>query len=384
MSGKIYLRQPDGALRGMTEAGFDSEEVLQQLIAEYPDLLPGDQIDAASPRKWLLVDRELGVPGEPGGSDRWSLDHLFLDQEGIPTLVEVKRSTDTRLRREVIGQMLDYAANAVAYWPLEDLRLAFENGAAGRGEDPTALIRRHFDAGDGDDPVGAFWEKVKLNLQAHRVRLILVADVIPPELHRVIEFLNEQMDPAEVLGVEIRQFKGEGLQSLVPRVVGQTATAVQQRRSARRPSRSWDESSFLSSLENRAGTIAVEIAQQLQSWATRKGTEVRWRGGAIDGSMVPVLKLPGGPGVTTFTLWDNGSVQMGFEYLKGRPFFSEEANRREFLERLRQVQGLDLPPESHNRRPSFPVSMLAHSERLERFKAVIEWAWDQMRSAAER
>ena len=29
----------------------------------------------------------------------------------FPTLVEVKRSSDTRIRREVVGQMLDYAAN---------------------------------------------------------------------------------------------------------------------------------------------------------------------------------------------------------------------------------------------------------------------------------
>jgi hypothetical protein len=33
------------------------------------------------------------------------------DQNAVPTLVEVKRSSDTRIRREVVGQMLDYAAN---------------------------------------------------------------------------------------------------------------------------------------------------------------------------------------------------------------------------------------------------------------------------------
>ena len=42
-----------------------------------------------------------------------------------PTLVEVKRSSDTRERREVVGQMLDYAANAVVYWPIETIRARF-------------------------------------------------------------------------------------------------------------------------------------------------------------------------------------------------------------------------------------------------------------------
>ena len=53
------------------------------------------------------------------GVERWSVDHLLLDQDAIPTLVEVKRSSDSRIRREVVGQMLDYAANAVTYWNID-------------------------------------------------------------------------------------------------------------------------------------------------------------------------------------------------------------------------------------------------------------------------
>ena len=45
-------------------------------------------MNAAEPRRWLLVAREAGLPGEEGGGDRWSVDHLFLDQDAIPTVVE--------------------------------------------------------------------------------------------------------------------------------------------------------------------------------------------------------------------------------------------------------------------------------------------------------
>ena len=84
-------------------------------------MLSGYQINPGAPRRWLLVKREAGLPSEIEGINRWSVDHLFLDQEGIPTLVEVKRSSDSRIRREVVGQMLDYAANAVVYWPIEQI-----------------------------------------------------------------------------------------------------------------------------------------------------------------------------------------------------------------------------------------------------------------------
>lgn len=49
----------------------------------------------------------------------------FLDQRAIPTIIEVKRSTNTEIRRKIVGQMLDYAANAVVYWPVEYMRQRF-------------------------------------------------------------------------------------------------------------------------------------------------------------------------------------------------------------------------------------------------------------------
>lgn len=63
-------------------------------------------MEGDTPQRLLLVSREVGLPSDVGGVNRWSVDHLFLDQDAIPTLVEVKRSSDTRIRREVVGQML--------------------------------------------------------------------------------------------------------------------------------------------------------------------------------------------------------------------------------------------------------------------------------------
>jgi hypothetical protein len=64
------------------------------------------------------------------------VDHLFVDQDGSPTLVELKRRQDTRIRREVVGQTLDYAAYGIAYGPLDALQKAFAASCASRGADP--------------------------------------------------------------------------------------------------------------------------------------------------------------------------------------------------------------------------------------------------------
>ncbi len=126
MSGGIYLIQGDEKLVKMEEQPYDSEDLLQGLLADYPNLLAGDRTDDTEPHRFLLVSREMSLSSEEDSSGRWSVDHLFLDQDAIPTIVEVKRSSNTQIRREVVGQMLDYAANAVVYWPVEFLRTQFE------------------------------------------------------------------------------------------------------------------------------------------------------------------------------------------------------------------------------------------------------------------
>lgn len=205
----------------MKASFYESEDLLQGLQERYPDLLEGEQMNEGEPRRWLLVSREFAIPDDDGSAGRWSLDHLFVDQEGVPTLVEVKRSSDTRIRREVVGQMLDYAANAVRYWPLGRIQAQFEATCEVRKENGADLLGAFLGHDpDTEEPVDVFWLRVKTNLQAGRIRMVFVADLIPPELKRIVEFLNEQMDPAEVLAVDVKQYTGDRLWTLVPHMVG--------------------------------------------------------------------------------------------------------------------------------------------------------------------
>jgi hypothetical protein len=147
----IYLIQDSGSLIELAEQPYEAEDLLQRMLADYPKLLGGDQVDPSATERWLLVTREAAVPSEEGGPGRWALDHLFLDQSGVPTLVEVKRSSDTRIRREVVGQTLDYAASAVVYWPAEAIRAQFEANCNATGRDPGAELMAFLGAeGDSD------------------------------------------------------------------------------------------------------------------------------------------------------------------------------------------------------------------------------------------
>jgi hypothetical protein len=359
----------------MKEKGFESEDKLQVLLARYPHLLSGDRRENA-PQRWLLVTREMGVPAEEGGGDHWSLDHLFLDQEAIPTLVEVKRSNDTRIRREVVGQMLDYAANAVVYWPVEAIRGRFEHTCQKDKTDPEKELSTFLGP---DVDVEKFWQRVKTNLQAGRIRMVFVADVIPQELRRIVEFLNGQLDPAEVLAVEIRQFvdpgSEEGPSTLVATVIGQTAEAER-----KKPvSRQWDEKNFFRDLSDRRGEQETEVAQAIYEWALKNSLRITWGTGGKDGSMIPVLDH-GGRAYWWIAMYSYGRIEVLFQFMKERLPFSDEKKRRELLGQLNQLPGVKITDDRINGRPSIPLELLSKEPVLRRFLDVLDWCIAQSKA----
>lgn len=225
-SDEIFLLGADQSLQKMPSVEYDSEDLLQSLIESYPELIVGEQIDPDDPPRWFVVAREAGIPDAEESGSRWAVDHLLLDQSGKPTFVEVKRSTDTRIRREVVGQMLDYAANAVVYWPVDRVRqLATEQYSGSNALDQFLTEFLDAEVEDAQESIESYWEQVERQLRSGDVRLLFVADLIPRELRRIIEYLNEKMATVEVLGVEIKQYTGEQFTALVPRVIGQTETA---------------------------------------------------------------------------------------------------------------------------------------------------------------
>jgi len=66
MNAGIFLIQSDGQLVEMTQQPYEAEELLQQLLADYPNLLAGDQINSEAPRRWLFISRKVGVPTSVG------------------------------------------------------------------------------------------------------------------------------------------------------------------------------------------------------------------------------------------------------------------------------------------------------------------------------
>lgn len=378
----LFVLKEDGSLIGLEEAAYEAESMLQALLARYPELMPGDQIDSETPRRWLLITRELGVPDDVDAANRWSLDHLFVDQDGVPTLVEVKRQADTRIRREVVGQMLDYAANAVVHWPIEAIRAAFERRCERDGKDAAHELQGFLGP---EGQAEAFWSNVKTNLHAGKIRLLFVSDVIPAELRRIVEFLNEQMDPAEVLAIEVRQFTGQGLKTLVPKVFGQTAQADRKKATGgRREARRWDEPSFFEKLAQRRNDEESRVARTLFDWAQRGVSHIEYGTGPTMASFHAVHYVDEGAWFRPFGVYasETGAsveVPLGGSTMRLPPF-DRDAVKLDLVRRVNSIEGIKIA-EDLSRRPGIPLAVLAKGDRLMQFLRVMDWAVQQVKEA---
>jgi hypothetical protein len=348
----IYLRRGHTYI-AMGETPYDAEDVLQQLIERHPEMLAGDEAGHGS---LILVRREAGVRDEEDAGARWSLDHLYLDANGISTLVEVKRSSDTRARREVVAQMLDYAANARTSFDAEQMADWLEESAQKRGSTAAETLLNAF----GVDDVDGFWQTVDTNLKAERFRLVFVSDSIGAELCRIIEFLNSQMSRTEVLAIEVKQYTdAEGAhQIIVPRVVGDTPEARAVKRATPRPA-PLDRETLVAGIREQS-ELAADAAEAVLDWADREPR--------LDVRYTPTSGGIWTAGKTFLRVVLSGEIQVELKMLRdhGQPWDDERIEQ--LVQDLADI-GAQLGP--GRSWPKAPLEPLADESRRQQFLALM-------------
>jgi hypothetical protein len=358
--GMIYMVGADGALTRMTPSAPASEAYMQALIARHPELITDGDGDL------LLIQRELPIPDSEDSGGRWSLDHLFVTRDAVPVLVELKRAADPRARREVVAQMLDYAANSTSYWKAGRVAEAFASTAAEAGSDPDALLASFL----GDRDPAAFWNNVDSNFSSGQIKLVFVADTISRELARIVEFLNDQMR-ADVRAVELRWFAGEGgVTTLSPRIIGET----ERTNAAKAASRS------LPSL-SRDGWIATHITplgSELANVADAFVTMIEEEGGvagvaSTQGSIYAQFKDDEGRAFYPFYLSraSKGRIYLNLYLLLHRPAYRSEDARAALYDRLTEVVG-PLSTRTLNGSPGFAIARLVDPDVFGGFRALLQ------------
>jgi hypothetical protein len=244
--------------------GTTLEDAFQKLLERYPEIVPGKQIRPGSddPPRFVLLRREAPISS-------WSLDHLLVDQFGVLTLVECKLLENPESRREVIGQIIEYAANASAAWGGGQLRDFAHNYWSSVGKDFEDVWQTSLAL---DIEIEEFWTKVEDNLEQGRIRLIIAGDEIRPEVRRMIEYLNYEMDNVEVLGLELKCYGSDDEQLvLVPNIIGQSVASIDRRESASRY-RKWTPKDLREAFEEMDDRDIADAYLAVLDWAEQSKT----------------------------------------------------------------------------------------------------------------
>ncbi|MDA1048422.1 MAG: hypothetical protein O3A82_16045 [Verrucomicrobia bacterium] len=166
--------------RNYVRAGGDDprdENWLQELVYENPSLLPVDEIESAFLDLHPLC-REL--PTKVG-----SLDVLYVNESGLLTLVECKLWKNPEARREVVGQILDYAQE-LSRWDYEDL-----DEAVKKCEGLGVIEKLKRSIGDAELNEVSFIDSVTKNLKRGRFLLLILGEGIREGVENISEFLQK-------------------------------------------------------------------------------------------------------------------------------------------------------------------------------------------------
>lgn len=158
------------------------EEWLQKLLEQSPQLLSVSEIDSIySPL--VCIGRE--VPTVAG-----YIDNLYISPSGYLTLVETKLWRNPEARREVVGQILDYAKD-LCRWSYSDLDNWVKTYFSQKQIQSANLFQHLVSLGLlSEQDEARFIDTTEKNMQNARFLLMIVGDGIREGVVQMTEFLN--------------------------------------------------------------------------------------------------------------------------------------------------------------------------------------------------
>ena len=171
---EVLGRVPLGA--GQSSGGV-AEADLQNLLFHYPQTLPLAAIDLAYAGA-VPICRELSLPAGYA-------DALYINRLGRITLAEFKLWRNPQARREVIGQILDYAKD-LASWGYEDLQRQVSLALGKSGNVLYDLVsERHPELNESE-----FVDNVTRHLRRGEFLLLIIGDGIQEGAANIVDFVQ--------------------------------------------------------------------------------------------------------------------------------------------------------------------------------------------------
>lgn len=195
--------------------GAVSEADIQALVHNHAGSLPIAEIDPMFVGA-VAICRELNTPAGP-------IDNFLVTPSGLPVLVECKLWRNPQGRREVVGQILDYAKE-LSRWSSSDLQREVCRNLKCQGDPILDRVR----AMDASIDEIQFNDALTANLRRGRFLLLILGDGIREGVEAIAEYLQAHAGLHFSFGlVEFPIYAmPNGDRLLAPRVLARTNVVV--------------------------------------------------------------------------------------------------------------------------------------------------------------
>ena len=214
----LMINERDGAMRlkrlPVTQKLID-EYWLQKLIQDHPSILPVSEIE---PVFGPLVCIGKEVPTKDG-----FIDNLFISPQGYLTIVETKLWRNPEARREVVGQIIDYAKeiNTWSFEKLDSSVKAYHKSNSGRELGVIDALRLIEDIDEEREK--EIIDEITRHIQRGRFLLLIVGDGIRENVEAMADFLSKTPQLHFTLAlVELQIYKMDEGKLVIPQIVMRT------------------------------------------------------------------------------------------------------------------------------------------------------------------
>lgn len=329
--GTPYFISKDNSMKlervPLTEKLFQ-EQWLQKLIHNNPQVLPIDDIESGF-APLISLGREIST-------SVGYIDNLYISPNGYLTIVETKLWRNPEAKREVVGQIIDYAKELTT-WTYSKLNDAVKVSSQLLNNNAKGVIEliKEFDLID-ENQEQIIIDNIDRNFKRGRLLLLIVGDGIRESVEDMVEYLSNTPQVQFTLGlVELQVYKNPNIENdliVIPNLITRTKeitraiikiensttnnlinveTDFKEVKPKSQATRSTiTEDDFFEQLKQNTDNESCEFAKHILKTSIEKGYYIEWN----SGSFVTKLLDPNGSGqkITLFVTDRKGLFYIGW------------------------------------------------------------------------
>jgi len=287
----------------LNEKAFQ-ENWLQELIHNNPQVLPIDEIESGF-APLISLGKEIHT-------SVGYIDNLFISPNGYLTIVETKLWRNPEAKREVVGQIIDYAKELTT-WTFSRLDNSIKSSNNLKGI--IELIEDAYDINESQEQT--IIDNIERNLKRGRFLLLIVGDGIRESVEDMVDYLSSYSQLQFTLGlVELQVYKNPKSKKdfiVIPNLITRTKEIIRaiirienstqnnivsvetdfREKSVSKIKNSITEEDFFEQLSQNTEMETVKLTRQILADARKMGYSIYWSSG---GFIVTYLD-PNGSGI---------------------------------------------------------------------------------------